>query len=232
MEQSRKDKHRSNNADRDVPGDNLLPQHISQTNEQCQCTNLTHSPSTVRMTAKEKTQRVRQLIQHRRITVLHGLLHNGQRCGSRLCIKIAVPLPHLRPCRHLGGEGHKQGTTAYQGGIEEIIAETTKRHLGHTDSEERTDEDDPDGEVRRQVESKEQTRQGSRSVKDGQALPFQDIFADGPLEEDAGCHTRYRHDDGAQSEEIERHEQGGQQGDDDTIHITLYRIGAVGVWRK
>ena len=111
------------------------------------------------------------------------------------------------------------------------MSQTSERHLGHADGKKRTDEDNPDGKVRREVESEEQTRQGCRTIEDGQALLFQDIFADGPLKEDAGRHTRCRHDDGAQSKEIERHKQGRYQGDDDAVHIALYRIGAVGVWR-
>ena len=34
------------------------------------------------------------------------------------------------------------------------------------------------------------------------------------------------------AEKEKRHDQGGHQGNDDAVHVTLYRVGAVGVGRK
>ena len=111
------------------------------------------------------------------------------------------------------------------------MSQTAKRHLGYTDGKERTNEDDPDGEVRRKVHTKQQTSQSCRTIENGVPLILEDIFVDSPLKEDAGCHTRQTYDDGAQTEEVERHEQCRHQGDDHTIHVALYGICSVCVWR-
>ena len=52
-----KDEDGADNRHGDVPSDNLLPQHVGQTQEQGQRTDLTHSPGSVGMVAKEEVER-------------------------------------------------------------------------------------------------------------------------------------------------------------------------------
>ena len=93
--------------------------------------------------------------------MLDGFLHNIKRCSTRFSIEITCKLTNLRPSSHLGRESNQQGCTTHQCGIEEIIAQASKRHLGHTNGEQRTDNDNPDGKVAGEVETEQQTSQDS-----------------------------------------------------------------------
>ena len=180
----------TDDADGDMPGDDLLPEHIHKSQQQSQCTNLTHRSSTVGMVTEEETHGVRQFVKHRSIATLNSLFHDGKRSGTRLCVKITGQLSHLGPCRHLCREGNQQGGTSYQCRIEEIITQSSKGHLTNTDGKQSTDDDNPDREVAGEIETKQQTRQDGRTVADGSALVFQHKLIDSPFEEDAGCDTR------------------------------------------
>lgn len=191
---------------------------------------LTHGSSAVGMIADEEVERRRQLREHIGITVLDGLLHQCQGRSTRLGIEITAQLADLGPGGHLRREGHEQCCTAYECRIEEVVAQTSEWHLGKTNGEECAKDDNPDGEIGRQVERQEQSRENCTAIHDGQAFLLHDIFADSPLKADAGCHTRCRDDDGAKAEEVERNEQRWHQGNDHAVHVALYGIGTVGVW--
>ncbi len=189
-----------------MPRDDLLPQHVGQTQQQGQGTDLTHSTGTVGMVAQEEVERRRQLVEQRGIAALDGLLHDSQRSSTCLGIQIAGQLAHLRPGGHLCGEGHQQGGTTHEGRIEEVITQTTKRHLGNTDGKQRTDDDDPDGEVGGKVEAEQQTCQDGRAVADGVALALEHKLVDGPLKEHAGRNARCTDDGRTKAKEVERHQ--------------------------
>ena len=163
--------------------------------------------------------------------MLDGFLHDIKWCGTCLGIEIAGELSYLRPSGHLGREGYQQGCTTYQCGIEEVIAQTTECHLGNTNGKQGTNDDNPDGEVGGQVETKQQTSKDSRTIAYGAALVFHHKLIDGPLEEDAGRNTRSTDNGRANAEEIERHEQSRYEGNDDPIHVFLNGVCSVCVRR-
>ena len=94
MHQTTENEYGSDDADWNMPGDDLLPEHISQTEQQGECTNLTGCTGTKGVTSstEEQTQGIRQLIQERSITRLDGSLHDSQRCSTSCCIGIAEHL--------------------------------------------------------------------------------------------------------------------------------------------
>ena len=92
------------------------------------------------------------------------------------------------------GEADQQETTAHEGGVEQVAAQTAKGHLADTDGYKGTDDDNPDGEVRGQVKSQQQTREDGRTIEDGVARILQKVFIDDPLEKDAGQHAGGAHD--------------------------------------
>ena len=87
-------KHGSDDAYRNVPGDDLLPEHVCQTEQEGNGTNLTRCTGTEALacSTKEKAQRVGQLLKHRAVACLDGCLHDSQRSGSCCGIGIAEQL--------------------------------------------------------------------------------------------------------------------------------------------
>ena len=232
MHDACKDEYRADDGDGNVPGDDLLPQHVCQAQQECQATDFTQGTGSSGMVTDEEVERRRQLLEQAGIAILDGGLHDVERSGTGLGIKIAGELTSHGPRRHLRGESHQQGSTTDKCRIEEVITQSAKGHLTHTDGEQRTDDDDPDGEVAGQVETEQQTGEDGRTVADGGALVLKHELIDGPLEEYAGRNARRTDNGRANAEEIERHEQRRQQGDDDAIHVALDGIGSVCVRRK
>ena len=231
MHEGGQHEHRADDADRDVPGDDFLPEHVGKTQQQCQCADFAHGAGTVGMVAEEEVERRGQLVEHGGVATLDGLLHDGQGGSAGLGVEIAGELTHLRPCSHLCGEGHQQGGTTHQCGVEEVIAQAAEGHLTDADGKEGTDDDNPDRQVGRQVEAEQQAGQHGRAVADGRTLVMKHELIDGPLEADACCNARSADDGRAESEEIERHEQRRQQGDDDAVHVALDGVCSMSVGR-
>ena len=132
-----------------MPGDNLTPEHEEESGNQGQAADLTNGTRTAAngIVAQQQAERIRQLVEHVGITILDSLLHHSQRRGTCSGVGIFQQMAGLGPTGHLGREGNQQHATAYQCGIEDIVAQSAKGHLAHADSEEGTDDDDPDGEV-------------------------------------------------------------------------------------
>ena len=178
-----------------MPGDDFLPEHEGQTEQQCQGTHLADGSGTAVGDVTEQQVEARgQLFQHAGVTVLDGPLHDAQRGGTRFGIEIAAELSGHGPGCHLCGEAHQQEAASHQCGVEEIATQTTEGHLAHADGNECTDEDDPDGQVGGQVEAQQQAGEDGGAVGDGVPLVFQQIGIDGPLEEHTGHHACGAHD--------------------------------------
>ena len=94
MHQTAENEYGSDDADWNMPGNDLLPKHISQTEQQGESTNLTGSSGTEAITSctEEKAHGIRQLIQERSIASLDGCLHDSQRCSTSCSIGIAEHL--------------------------------------------------------------------------------------------------------------------------------------------
>ena len=57
MEQTCEHKYCAEDADWDMPGDDLLPQHIEQAYDKCEGTDLTHRSGSIRMVTDEEVER-------------------------------------------------------------------------------------------------------------------------------------------------------------------------------
>ena len=223
MENAAAYKHCGKDRHRDVPSNDFFPKHISQAEQQSQSTDFTNGSQSARgIVAQQQMRGCGQLIEHGSIARLDGRLHDGQRCCPGLCIKIARQLSCHRPGGHLCRKADQQEGTTQQRGVENVTAQTAESHLAHTDGEQRADDDDPDRQVRRQVEAQQQACQDGRTVADGEFLSLQDKLGYRPLEEDAGNNTGGKHNGRADAKIEQRDEQGRYQRDDDTIHVLLH----------
>ena len=94
MHQTTENEYGSDDADWNMPGNNLLPEHVSQAEQEGECTNLTGSTGSegIASSTEEQTHGIRQLIQERSIASLDGCLHDSQRCSTSCCIGIAEHL--------------------------------------------------------------------------------------------------------------------------------------------
>ena len=162
MHQGADDEHRSDDAHRDVPGDDFLPEHICQAQQQGDGAYFADGAQSERgIGAQQHLSGVGQLLKHFGIACLDGFLHDGQRGGTRLSVHISAEsqLSGQRPGGHLCGERYQQEAAAHECGVEGVVAQPAEGHLADADGNQRTDDDNPDGEVRRKVESQQQARQ-------------------------------------------------------------------------
>ena len=99
MHQTAENEYGSDDADWNMPGDDLLPEHVSQTEQEGECTNLTGSTGTegIASSTEEHAHRIRQLVENRSIARLDGCLHDSQRSSTRCSISIAEHLSSHRP---------------------------------------------------------------------------------------------------------------------------------------
>ena len=94
MHQTAENEYGSDDADWNMPGNDLLPEHVSQTEQERDGTNLTGSTGTESIASgtEEQAQRIRQLVENRSIARLDGGLHDSQRSSTRCSIGIAEHL--------------------------------------------------------------------------------------------------------------------------------------------
>ena len=77
VEQSAEDEDGGDDAHGDVPRDDLLPQHVSQSDEKGQGAHLANGTGAVRHVSKEHGHGVGQLVEARRVSCLDGRLHDA-----------------------------------------------------------------------------------------------------------------------------------------------------------
>ena len=123
-----------------------------------------------------------------------------RRTGLRIGIGHREDLGH-RPCGHLCREGDQQEDTTHQSGVEDVIAQTAKRHLSDADRSQRTDQDNPDREVRRNVEGQQYTCQDGGTVTKRWLLLHQEAL-DQVLKNHAGQDRGRGHDQCAKAETV------------------------------
>ena len=94
MHQTTENEYSSDDADWNMPGNDLLPEQVNQTEQQGECTNLTGCTGTegIASCTEEQAHGIRQLIQERSIARLDGGLHDSQRCSTSCSIGIAEHL--------------------------------------------------------------------------------------------------------------------------------------------
>ena len=158
---------------------------------------------------------------------MYGHLHQGQRSGCRFRIRIAGELSYYRPGSHLHRERNQQENTSHQSGVERITSQTSKCHFSHTDRYQRTDDDNPQRQVGRQVECQQHPRQRGRTIGNRGTFTLQDIFGDSPFKEQAGYDRSQCHHHCSQAEHVERYEQGRYQRNQHAIHVFLYTVATM-----
>ena len=137
-----------------MPGNDLFPQHKGEAQQEGDRADLTQATTD---------------------TADQHIYHSGQRCASlmqggedrRACLRVGVghreDIRH-RPCGHLCRERDQQEDTSHQSGVEDVVTQTTKRHLSNADRGQRTDQDDPDRQVRGNVEGQQHACQDGGTV--------------------------------------------------------------------
>ena len=123
-----------------MPGDNLFPKHISQSEQQCQRTYFTDTSAVL---SDKQIQRIGYLAQSACIA-MNSLFHQCQRSSTGGSVHIRSQLPHYRPCCHLHRERKQQEYTSRQCRVERVASQTTERHLAYTDCEQCAQNDNPD----------------------------------------------------------------------------------------
>ena len=123
--------YRSQNGYGNVPCNNLLPQHIGQSQQQGQCADFTQTTAVITDQQVERRGKVAQ--RHARSTADYTF-HYSQRCSSRSGIRVSGQLSYGRPCGHLHRERQQQEHTSRQCRVKRITTQTSERHLAYTDS--------------------------------------------------------------------------------------------------
>ena len=163
MHDSREDKDCSQNGNRNMPSDDLFPQHISESQQQGQSGNLAQTT----ILATDQQVRIRRQF-------LDTLFHQGQ--NRRTCLRVRIGHRerlqgiHQRPGSHLRRERDQQEHTSHQSRVENVVPQATKRHLTDTDRRQGTDDHDPKWQVGWQVESQQHTSQDSGTIQDSRFL--------------------------------------------------------------
>ena len=135
------------------------------------------------------------------------------------------------PRRHLCREGDEQEDTPHERRVKDVVAQSAERHLADADGEECAQDDDPRGQVGRQVEGQQDARQDGRAVGNG-GLALEEVLLNEILEDDARGDGYECHDECAQSEAVKRHEEGRHQCDKHAVHVLAYRIAPMNVRRR
>ena len=105
------------------------------------------------------------------------VLQHIQRSGARFGVDVVgAEAFRNRPRGHLHGERYEQEHTPGKCGVEQVLPKTAEGHFANADGERRTNNDDADGQVRRQVERQQQAGQYGRAVADGWLLLEQEFL--------------------------------------------------------
>jgi hypothetical protein len=128
----------------------------------------------------------------------------------------------------LGGEGDEQEDTADESGVEYIVTESTEGHFGDGNSGDGTDDNDPRGKVRGEIESEEYASEDGGAIRDGGG-DAEEEFLDEPLNDHASGDGEGGDNEEAESVVIKGYKEGRDEGEKDVKHVFAYGITAVDV---
>ena len=119
MHDTGKNKHSDQDRHRDMPSDDFLPKHVTQSDEQSQRADLT---DTATVLTDQQTERIRKLVDRESLNPSDYSFHDSQRSSSGSSIRISCQLTYYRPASHLYGERKQQEDTSCQCGVERVAA--------------------------------------------------------------------------------------------------------------
>ena len=140
--------------------------------------------------------------------------------GSGAGKSVDVPAGLVQSCEGTGGHsagerGHEDDSGA-QSRVDEVLADAAEHLLDDDDGDDRTQDNDPEGDVGGEVVGQEQTGDDSRQVCDGVFLLH--CFPGEELSQNAGDDGDEDDRQGTKAEDDDCSDTGGDKGDDDIAH--------------
>ena len=152
-----------------MPCNDFLPEHEYGSKQKHQRTDLAQRTAHC---AKKHLLKRWKLFQHTGIAGGNGSLHQAKRRCRRCGISISHILLDFGPACHLNGETDEQEDTAGKRRIERVASQTAKGHLSNSDSNQCTDDDNPNGKITGKVESEQHSGEYGATVCNGDTFAF------------------------------------------------------------
>ena len=184
-------------ANRNTPGDNFLPDQVQAAYQQSKSACLAHS------TGDGAEEHLANGV---------GVSLTGVHVAEGSCSGNTVN----NDSAHNNSVGGHQECTACQCGVEEVLAKAAVKLLDNNDCKEGTDDGHPPGSLGRHGHSHQKTGENSGQVADGVGLLHE--LAVAPLKEDCGCNGSCDGQQNGSAEVDNADDDCGKQSNDDVQH--------------